>query len=76
MLKILMVTLVIFSFSLFANQDMDQVEQINKCDKIYDNCALKCEKNEATDNEECYAKCEALFDKCQNESEDLEEKQN
>ncbi len=72
MLKFLMITLVICSISLFANEDMDQLDQINKCDIVYDNCALKCEKNDSTDNEECYAKCEALFDKCQNESENLE----
>lgn len=74
MLKFFMITLVIFSCSLFANEQ-DLAEQISKCDQIYDECSIKCEKNESTNNEECFVKCESLFDKCQNEIEKLEVEQ-
>ncbi|MFA9372713.1 hypothetical protein [Poseidonibacter sp.] len=62
MLKKIMITLVILSCALFANE---YKEEINACDAVYDECSLKCESNEATNNETCFAKCEMLYDKCQ-----------
>ena len=72
MSKFFMITLVILSCSLFANQE-EQSEQIDKCDKVYDDCALVCEKNTTSDNEVCFAKCEMLYDKCQASKESSEE---
>ena len=74
MSKIFMIAFVILSCSLFANEKNVETEQIDKCDKVYDECAIVCEKNTTSDNEVCFAKCEMLYDKCQTSKEGSEEK--
>ncbi len=72
MLKKIMITLVILSYSLFANE---YKEEINTCDTVYDECSLKCESSETTNNETCFAKCEMLYDKCSIDKEIKEQKE-
>ncbi|RXJ98110.1 hypothetical protein CRU98_11375 [Arcobacter sp. CECT 8986] len=59
--------------------DTEQVEEIpaiSLCDKVYDDCALKCEDSDDKDNAKCYANCEKLYEKCleENTTEQTEEK--
>ncbi len=79
MFKILMITFAIFSSLVFANEEAVQTEQMDKCEKIYDECSAKCEQNEETNNGECFSKCEALQEECQKdlmETTDLENSSN
>ncbi len=67
MLKFIFIALTAITLSLWANNNVIESEDIpavNICDKVYDDCALKCEGSDVTNVEQCYANCEKLYDQC------------
>ncbi|RXJ86072.1 hypothetical protein [Arcobacter sp. CECT 8985] len=75
MLKIVLSILFAVSLCIAAtdieNNDTEQIEEIptiSLCDKVYDDCALKCDDSESKEDAKCYANCEKLYDKCLDEN--------
>ena len=73
MSKYLYIAMAIFTLSLYANEanieaetanGATTIELMNKCDKVYDDCAVQCENSKDVDNDKCYAQCEAKYDLC------------
>ena len=73
MSKYLLIATAIFTLSLYANEanieaetsnGSTTIELMNKCDKVYDDCAVQCENSKDVDNDKCYAQCEAKYDLC------------
>lgn len=68
MLKKILVTLVILTLWLNAGDEEMQSQNTNSieevCEKVYNDCSLKCEDNNETDTPQCFSQCEVLYDKC------------
>ncbi len=63
--KIFLSLAVLFSVTLFANDEMQPIE---KCESTYSACLEKCDtSSEVQDKEVCYDKCDAVYSKCLDE---------
>lgn len=76
MLKILIISFMIFSFS-FSNEILndENLMEMDICEKVYNNCVDECDTENSENISQCYSKCEVAADNCiQEEEKETQEK--
>lgn len=70
MLKILIISFMIFSFS-FSNESVNDENFLEPdiCEKVYSDCVDICDTKDGENVSECYSQCEIKADNCLQEEE-------